>query len=144
MNNVIFANADELMYYACVLQNLAKIDNDYSQCEKEYIDNILKTYSAIVPNACYEEIIAGIENIDIKDAIEEINKNQQIARFLLRDLIILGNIDGVYSEEERCWIANYASLFNMSIEDFSALEKAIATQFSAQKEIDLIICKKNL
>ena len=59
-------------------------------------------------------------------------------------MIILGNIDGVYSEEERCWIVNYASLFNMSIEDFSALEKAIATQFSAQKEIDLKKKKKNL
>lgn len=139
MKKVAFKNIRELGEYVAALVCVGKADNDFSDVERLFIEGVVTLYGAELPCVNAKKIIAEAIGRHLED-IGSVFKHEPVkSRMLIRDLIILGHVDGKYTDDERCVVHKLAESLNIPQDEFERLQMAVIQQAEAEAVIDQII-----
>ena len=139
MRKIVFRNIQELGEYVAALVCVAKADNDFSEVERQFIEGVVTLYGAELPSVNAKKMIAEAIGRHLED-IGSVFKHEPVkSRMLVRDLIILGHVDGKYTDDERCVVHKLAESLNIPQDEFERLQMAVIQQAEAEAVIDQII-----
>jgi len=134
MNNLLHTDQTDLdlnVYFKCLI-SIAKADGKIHAAEKEYIER-LGQYLSVNVDRIWEEVPLSRE--DISNA--EMSKMTKFA--ILRECIILAEVDGVYDEMERKKIIELANLMQLTEEDVQVLEQWIQDFWLLMQRADVLV-----
>lgn len=99
-------NKKEAAAFVSLIENLAKADNVYAECEKALIDSYVEELSL-----ASEDRITLTFEASVKELIEASSKIKNIIYF---ELVGVALLDGAYEEKEIEFLNNLAGSFNIS------------------------------
>jgi len=96
----------EALAFVSLIENLAKVDAVYSDCEKELIDAYLEELSLKAE---------GREVLTFEAAVNELNDStSRIKNIVYFELVGVALVDGQYEDKELEFLNNLAAQFNIS------------------------------
>jgi hypothetical protein len=107
-------NKKEATAFVSLVENLAKVDEVYSDCEKELISNYIEELSLT------DE---GRKVLTFESAVKELNDSTgRIQNIIYFELLGVALLDGLYENKELAFLNKLATNFNISKEKQKAYE----------------------
>ena len=124
--DLIFDSAEDIELHINALNRLAMADNVFDQREKQFIQNIAKSYAINYPSfsseKCFETTLSDDE---FNKALEKIKTSPVRSKMLLKDLIVLGHIDGHYTDDEKELVSQISQKLDIASDIVTELEVCI-------------------
>lgn len=101
-------NKKEASAFVSLIKNLSKVDNVYSECEKELVNSYIEELSLTAEN--YEALSFEVAVNELKES------SSRIKNIIYFELVGVALVDGSYEEKELEFLNNLAANFNISKE----------------------------
>lgn len=130
-----FLNKDEKSLFLNLAINIASVDNDFSEIEKQIIDeyckemNIEPIYESESPS---ELIIQKVKEI----------ADDRTKKIFVFEIVGLAMIDSSFDENERTWIETMCSEFEISKEFIDRCETKINEYIDIQNDINQLVIEE--
>lgn len=129
----VFKSKEERIAYVKSMIYMATIDNEITDEEKSYVEEIAYRYglNEEETNSIWKEIKNGM---DIEEVLSQIN-SRPLKLMLIHELIALCYADNSYSKDENEGIEKICSILNIDSEKVQDIENLIIEQIELQKKI---------
>lgn len=137
---LIFDSTEDIELHINALNRLAMADNDFDPRVKQYIQSVAKSYSVFYPSfsseKCLETTLSGDE---FNKALEKIKTSPVRSRMLLKDLIVLGHVDGHYTDDEKELVSQIGQKLDIASDIVKELEVCIKNMLDDVNKINFVI-----
>ena len=138
--DLIFDSADEIELHINALNRLAMADGVFDPSEKQYIQSVAKAYTVIYPTFSTDNCLnATLSEDEFNTALEKIKTSPQRSKMLLKDLIVLGHIDGHYTDDEKELVAQIGQKLDIAIEVVKQLEDCVQNLLKDIEKLNFVI-----
>ncbi len=138
--DLIFDSAEDIELHINALNRLAMADNDFDPREKQYIQSVAKSYSVLYPSFSSEKCLeTTLSDDEFNKALEKIKTSPVRSRMLLKDLIVLGHVDGHYTDDEKELVSQIGQKLDIASDIVKELEVCIKNMLDDVNKLNFVI-----
>ena len=140
---MIFQSEKDIVMHIAVLVRIAMADGKFLDSEKTFITNTASLYAGTYGTKPFEKMvdenISDLPKSAVDDWLMVIAQQPSEARNLIKDMIVLGHIDGDYCEKERNAVIDMAARLQITQDVVEKIEVSLLNLIMATKTLQSII-----
>ncbi len=139
-SNLIFNSIQDIELHINALYRLAMADGIFDPREIQYIQSIAKSYSVFFPEFSSEKCLeTTLSDDEFASALKNISASPVRAKLLLKDLIVLGHIDGHFTDDEKDLVAQIGQQLGISLDIVKQLEVYVKDMLDDLNKLNVVI-----